>query len=678
MHPARCAAGLALLHAVAGCASRSTPAAPTAAQPLVDSLPPPAAAQRALPPIPPVRGRLRLQVMYPAADAVVQARDSTFLFGSVGNGEARLTINGTPVRVEPNGAWLAWLPLSGDSLSTFRLEAGTPAESVTVVHTVRRAGWRAPPPPGLWVDSTSLAPVGQLWLPPGEYLTLRARAAEGAELRLRLPDGSAVPLAPAVQDDPVPATVRAFDRDPANLATAPASGIYTGVLRGRPVGPDPGPILPAAAPAPVTTLLPTVRCAAAAGCATGHPSATLTPDSLWPVLETVRGADTVRTRWPLQLSILDTLPIVAELDDDTARVGTTDGLTVGRALPGGTYHWFLPTGTRAAVSGRVGGDLRLHLAEGTEAWVPAAEARAVSGTPTGLAVVGSATLTPREDRVIARIPVTRRVPFQVLEEERALVVRLYGAAGDVNWIRYPPGDSLVRRVAWLQEPGGEVSLSFELERPVWGYRARWERNDLLLEIRRPPPFEEDRPLRGRLIAVDPGHPPAGATGPTGLREAEANLGVALELRRMLEEHGARVLMTRTTDVPLELWPRLEMADTADADVLVSVHNNALPDGINPFTNNGSSVYYNHPRSVPLARAIQEELVRQLGLRDLGVGRGDLAMVRATWMPSVLTEGLFMIVPEQEAALRSEEGRRRYATAILDGLRHFLRERARGH
>jgi len=88
------------------------------------------------------------------------------------------------------------------------------------------------------------------------------------------------------------------------------------------------------------------------------------------------------------------------------------------------------------------------------------------------------------------------------------------------------------------------------------------------------------------------------------------------------------------------------------------------------------VYYNHPRSVPLARAIQEELVRQLGLRDLGVGRGDLALVRGTWMPSVLTEGLFMIVPAREAALRTVDGRRRYAIAILEGLRRFLRERAR--
>jgi N-acetylmuramoyl-L-alanine amidase len=69
------------------------------------------------------------------------------------------------------------------------------------------------------------------------------------------------------------------------------------------------------------------------------------------------------------------------------------------------------------------------------------------------------------------------------------------------------------------------------------------------------------------------------------------------------------------------------------------------------------------------------LVRRLGVRDLGIGRGDLAMVRTTWMPSVLTEGLFMMVPEQEAALRSPQGRRLYAEAVVEGVRGFLRERA---
>lgn len=663
MPPARCAALLALSVGAAACAPRTPPVPPAAAVPTgADTAPPPAApppADAALPPVPLVRGRLAIRVVYPPAGAVVQARDSSFLYGTVGTGEASLTVNGTPVAVHPNGAWLAWLPFGHDSLARFELVARTATDTNALTHTVRRGAWRPPVAAGLWIDSTSLEPVGQVWWPRDEYLTLRARAAEGAILRLRLPDGSVVPLAAAVQAEEVDPGIRAFDRDPANLVTRTSVEHYAGLLRGRALGPDPGPLFPLP-PLPMATVPPPAPPA----------------DSLWPVLEAVRGSDTVRTRWPLQLAVLDSVPAMARLDDDTAGMGATDRLTVGRALPGGTYHWFFPVGTVAPVSGRIGGDLRLRLAPGTDAWVALVEASPAGGLPAAPARVGSVTLSPYQDRIVARVPLGRRVPFQVTEADRSLVLRLYGTMGDVNWIRYPPADTLVRRVAWAQETDQQVTLTFDLAEPLWGYRARWERDDLLLEIRRPPVIDEGQPLRGRLVAVDPGHPPAGATGPTGLREAEANLAVALELRRMLEEAGARVLLTRTEDRPLDLWLRQAMADSAGAEVLVSIHNNALPDGVNPFRNNGSSVFYNHSRSVPLARAVQQQLVRQLRLRDLGIGRGDLALVRGTWMPSVLTEGLFMMVPEQEAALRSVAGRRRYATAVFDGLRYYLRNRAR--
>jgi N-acetylmuramoyl-L-alanine amidase len=290
--------------------------------------------------------------------------------------------------------------------------------------------------------------------------------------------------------------------------------------------------------------------------------------------------------------------------------------------------------------------------------------------------VGSVTLTADSLYDRLRIPVGQRLPFRILEGERTLGVRLYGATGNVNFMRYGGTDSLVRRMSWEQSAADEVTLTLELARAVWGYRTRWDGNDLLFDVRRPPAIDAGKPLAGRLIAVDPGHPPAGATGPTGLREAEANLAVALRLQHLLEAEGARVLMTRTSDVPLDLWPRVAIAERADADVLVSIHNNALPDGVDPFAHNGTSVYYNHPRSIPLARAIQSELLKALRLRDLGIGRGDLALVRGTWMPSVLTEGLFIMVPDQEAALRSPQGQELYARAVLAGLRKFLGEQAR--
>ncbi len=606
-----------------------------------------------LPEVPFLGGALALRVTYPAAGATVGATDSTFLLGSTGVGDAELTINGAPVRVWPNGGWIAWVALPPDSAMRFELRARTPRDTAVLVHEVLRAARYAPPAGvGAWIDSTSLAPRGRVWADPEEYLALSARATPGATLRLRLPDGTFVPLVPDPSPADPPEAVRAFGLDTLKLRTPLRADRYRGVLRGRALGADLGPVLPPTPPIPGT-------------------------EPVWEraVLEAIVGSDTARVEWPLQVTLLDTLPTIAVLDDDPDRRGSGDGITPGRSAQGATYVWFFPAGTRVRVSGRLNNDLRVRVADGVDVWLAAREARALAaGTPAPRARVGALTLAPAPDRVLARIPLGERVPFLVQEDDRRLALLLYGADGDVDWIRYGPvvSDSLVRRVGWRYEAGGVMRLDFELARPVWGYRTRWSGQDLVLEIRRPPAIDHGNPLDGRLIAVDPGHPPLGATGPTGLREADANLGVSRRLARMLEEAGARVILTRTADVPVELGARVPIADSAGAELLVSVHQNALPDGLNPFPSSGTSVFYNHPRSLPLARAIQRRLVDRFGVRDLGVARADLAVTRATWMPAVLTEGLHIIMPKHEAALRTEKGREMYARGVLEGIRDYLR------
>jgi N-acetylmuramoyl-L-alanine amidase len=107
-----------------------------------------------------------------------------------------------------------------------------------------------------------------------------------------------------------------------------------------------------------------------------------------------------------------------------------------------------------------------------------------------------------------------------------------------------------------------------------------------------------------------------------------------------------------------------------------VHNNAFPDGVNPWTNAGTSMYYYHPHSADLARLMQHAMLEELGLRDIGFGRADLALVRPAWMPSVLSETMFMMVPEQEAALRDAAVQERIARAHMRAIELFLMERAR--
>src|SRR6187551_304542 len=94
------------------------------------------------------------------------------------------------------------------------------------------------------------------------------------------------------------------------------------------------------------------------------------------------------------------------------------------------------------------------------------------------------------------------------------------------------------------------------------------------------------PLRGRRIALDPGHGGRfpGSIGVNGLTEAEVNLGVALNLWGLLVDAGADVMLTRTSDrdfttasdstLRQDLALRTVKANAFDPDVFLSIHHNA--------------------------------------------------------------------------------------------------------
>jgi N-acetylmuramoyl-L-alanine amidase len=200
-----------------------------------------------------------------------------------------------------------------------------------------------------------------------------------------------------------------------------------------------------------------------------------------------------------------------------------------------------------------------------------------------------------------------------------------------------------------------------------------ERGNLELRLRRPPTVDPRSPVRGLRIAVDAGHPPGGAIGPTRLTEADANLMVTRRLVPMLERAGAQVIEIRpdTATVPLIQRPIIAMQN--DAHLLVSVHFNAFPDGVNPFERHGTIMFYYWPYSLEFARHLQREILAELRLPDRGVRFQDLALPRTPWMPSVLTETAFMMIPEIEAALRDPGVQQRIAEAHFRAIESFLRE-----
>lgn len=590
---------------------------------------------------------LSIHVQYPPAGASITASDSTFVFGRVegASGSAvELTVNGTAVAVHDEGGWLAFVPVEPDSF-TFRIRARSDGRRAEAERTV----WVPPPPgapgdPDLGYRPGTIEPAGALELYAGDTLRVSVVADPRADIVARI-GGHRTPLLP----EPV---------------VEPNRGRQ---VFGRVAPPDPG-----------SSEGTWVRFAADVYLPYGGVLA----DSLW--LEVGPPDGELRTVPVAEVEFLDPTRVrAAVVDDDTAGTGRTDHRIVARSGPRAGYYLFLPNGTRVATARRIGTQREIALGPGTSAWVSTdesfpSEAPAPRSAP--IAVV-RARVVPGWSEVV--IPTTARVPFDLAERQDPVryTVRLYHTGADTDWIRYAPDDPLIEEIRWSETSRRVYELEIDLDADqAWGFRARWEGTHLVLGFRHPPPALADRRFRSALhdvrIVLDPGHNPgAGAVGPTGLEEREANLGIALELAEVLRKRGAEVVLTRASaDSMLGLYDRTNLAVARGGEIFVSIHNNALPDGVNPFENNGTSTFFYYPHSRPLAEAIQGELLPRTGLADYGVAEGNLAVVRMNEMPAVLVESAFMMIPEQEALLRTRTYRRSIAEGIAAGIERFLEER----
>ncbi|MBL7995734.1 N-acetylmuramoyl-L-alanine amidase, partial [bacterium] len=138
--------------------------------------------------------------------------------------------------------------------------------------------------------------------------------------------------------------------------------------------------------------------------------------------------------------------------------------------------------------------------------------------------------------------------------------------------------------------------------------------------------------------------------------------------------GATIVMTHSdTSQNLTLYDRVAIANENKCDLFVSIHHNALPDGVNPFIQSlGPSVIYYHPQSKKLAESIQKKLVKQTKLPDFGVFQGNMAVCRNAEMPAVLVECAFLILPDQEKMIVDPKFQKKAAQGIKEGIKKFLK------
>ena len=242
--------------------------------------------------------------------------------------------------------------------------------------------------------------------------------------------------------------------------------------------------------------------------------------------------------------------------------------------------------------------------------------------------------------------------------------------------------------------------------------------------RLPPPGEGRTPsltlaqqlgLGVKKVVIDPGHggKDPGAMGPSGLKEKDVVLGIALKLQKKIRARlGLDAILTRSSDTFMPLEERTALANTQKADLFVSVHTNAHKNGrvrgistyiLNVATDKEAARLAAFENAVStkrisdlekilndlmlnskinessrLADAVQQGLIRGLprsyrGIKDLGVKQAPFYVLIGAQMPSIMVEVSFITNRWEEKRLASDGYQEAVAEGILAGIQSYIRQ-----
>ena len=233
----------------------------------------------------------------------------------------------------------------------------------------------------------------------------------------------------------------------------------------------------------------------------------------------------------------------------------------------------------------------------------------------------------------------------------------------------------------------------------------------------PTPEQQRRIDRLIVVALDPGHggEDPGAIGPSGLREKDVVLQVALQLRDQLNaQPRMRAFLTRDADFFVPLHERVRKARRVQADLFVSIHADAFitpqARGASVFALSASGASSSAARwlasrenaadlvgginvrsadatvlrtmldmstsaqikdSLRIGREVLGQLDRVGRLHKAAVEQAGFAVLKAPDVPSILVETAFISNPDEEAKLRDPDYQRKLVEALASGIRRYF-------
>ena len=263
-----------------------------------------------------------------------------------------------------------------------------------------------------------------------------------------------------------------------------------------------------------------------------------------------------------------------------------------------------------------------------------------------------------------------RLPYQSFQliDPSKIVIDVFGATNNTNWITQLENVKEIKNVYYQQTEEEVFRITIELKHQQhWGHQIYYKGNMLVVKVKRQP---ENLSLSNLTIAVDAGHggTNTGAGGPTGSSEKALTLAVSLKLQKVLEQQGAKVIMTRTTEKFIDNLQRVLFYRDSTPDLLISIHLNSAAD---PIRVSGTSTFYRYIGFRDLSHTIYKRML-ELDLKEYGnTGSFNFMLNSPTEYPNALVETLFISNPEDEMKILDENFQQLIAEKIAQGIKDFL-------
>lgn len=371
------------------------------------------------------------------------------------------------------------------------------------------------------------------------------------------------------------------------------------------------------------------------------------------------------------ITLFDTeMPMIGKTNMTNTPVYT--GL--GEDRLGGTKAGFLDSAIQVHIVGRINNLFKIRFNATFTGFVPREQ---IDVLPLGYAIPKSLSnnITIVGDSVYdyVKISLNSKLPYLTTQNTKPnqVILDIYGATSNSNWLmQFPETLQEIEDVGLQQISDGQLRLIIDLQhKNLWGYKCYYEGNALVLQVRRQ---KNNLQLSNMTIGLDAGHGGSndGARGISGKYEKEFTLLIAKEVEALLLKEGAKVIMSRQTDISYENAERLKMYRKQMPDFAISIHLNSAGD---PLRVKGASTYYKYPAFRSLSTAIYRKIT-ETGLNGWGnIGNFNFHLNSPTEFPSALVECLFISNPDDEEKVHDASFRNLLARKIVEGIKEWLQE-----